>query len=570
MIKQYLEGAIEAGYRPIPIVKDTKRAAVKGWNDSDFIPNLSNHSANQRWGVRCGDNGLIVIDLDAYNADDPEQFLDAVLTAIEGSGFPMENTIQQRTLSDGVHFLFRTDSKLRNEKLAFNASGATTIETRGKGGYVVVYRESLWEELPDLPVTSTEDQLKLYDVLRSFDEKKVDTRTSSSASEVMLQYMSGQGWTVTGENDNEHELVRPGLTENKKSAVVYKDSGLLYCWTSSTVLPAQQALTLAKVQSILEPIPYSGFQKTSTSMFDSYSVSALVEAAMTPRPPRMMNHLVREGELSTLFSPPGVGKSTLALQLAVNVARGTSIHDELLPNDHAPAKVMLVDMENPKRTLAERIRGGFDGWERLVILKPKVDAENLKDPASFVESLSQELAQHEADLVIIDNLSCFYMDGEKKSEANKLITPLHELAQQGPAVVCIAHTPKRQPNTPITEADLAGSAQFGNRPDHLFALNKTSTPGQVYLIEFKAREDEKLFEHDVILMEHAPTDFGRGFEIIGLAQEHELLSGSTMSRSERDERILDLNAQGKSIRDIAEMLNMGKSRVHEIVKGARN
>ena len=137
-------------------------------------------------------------------------------------------------------------------------------------------------------------------------------------------------------------------------------------------------------------------------------------------------------------------------------------------------------------------------------------------------------------------------------------------------MVCIAHTPKRQPNTPITEADLAGSAQFGNRPDHLFAINKTSTHGQVYLIEFKAREDEKLFEHDVILMEKAATDFGRGFEVIGLAQEHELLSGSTMSRCERDERILELNAQGKSMRDIAELLNMGKSRVHDIIKSARS
>ena len=136
-------------------------------------------------------------------------------------------------------------------------------------------------------------------------------------------------------------------------------------------------------------------------------------------------------------------------------------------------------------------------------------------------------------------------------------------------MVCIAYTPQRQPNTPFTLAHLAGSAQFGNRSDHLFALNKTSTPGQVYLIEFKAREDEKLFEHDVILMEHAPTDFGRGFEVIGLAQEHELLSGSTMSRSERDEHILELSAQGMSTRKIADALSIGKSRVHEIIKNRK-
>jgi hypothetical protein len=77
-------------------------------------------------------------------------------------------------------------------------------------------------------------------------------------------------------------------------------------------------------------------------------------------------------------------------------------------------------------------------------------------------------------------------------------------------------------------------------------------------------------EHDVILMEQATTEYGRGFEVIGLAKEHELLTGSAMSRCERDERILELNGQGKSMRDIAELLNMGKSRVHDIIKGARS
>ena len=74
----------------------------------------------------------------------------------------------------------------------------------------------------------------------------------------------------------------------------------------------------------------------------------------------------------------------------------------------------------------------------------------------------------------------------------------------------------------------------------------------------------------IILMEHAPTDFGRGFEIIGLEQEHELLSGSAMSRSERDNQILELSDQGMSTRKIADALNIGKSRVHEIIKGARS
>ena len=169
----YFSSISEYGYTPIRLRPGTKRAADSGWNEPTYSPNLGDDPERERWGLRCGDKGLVAIDIDAYNADAPAQFLEAVLTSIEDAGFPMENAIQQRTLSDGVHFLFRTDSELRNEKLAFNANGDTTIETRGKGGYVVVYCDDVWEELLDLPVTSTEDQLKLYEVLRSFDEKKV-------------------------------------------------------------------------------------------------------------------------------------------------------------------------------------------------------------------------------------------------------------------------------------------------------------------------------------------------------------------------------------------------------------
>ena len=126
---------LDSGHTPIRLRPGTKKAADAGFNDSSYFPNLGDHPERERWGVRCGDNGLIVIDIDAYNADDPEQFLDAILTAIEDAGFPMENTIQQRTLSDGVHLFLRTDSKLPSKKLALDSRSKTLIETKGKGGY---------------------------------------------------------------------------------------------------------------------------------------------------------------------------------------------------------------------------------------------------------------------------------------------------------------------------------------------------------------------------------------------------------------------------------------------------
>lgn len=320
------------------------------------------------------------------------------------------------------------------------------------------------------------------------------------------------------------------------------------------------ATTETEADTFEEPL------STVDGPFEFYTVDSLVKLAAIPRPPMMLSHLVRKGELSVLFSSAGVGKSTLALQLAVNVARGTSVDDVHLTNEHPPATVMYLDLENPARTIAERVQNGFDGKDRLHIVKQAADADGMKSPKEFVKAIQFAQETLKADLIVIDNLSCFYMDGEKKSEANKLITPLHELAQSGPAVLAIAHTPKRAANTSIGMSDLSGSAQFGNRPDHVFALNATSTADQVYLIEFKAREDQKVFEHEVLVMNHTTTEYGRGFVVKGIGYEDELLSAPAKSKGDRNREIVEHYQSSNSYRLTAEHFGMGKSQIAEIVK----
>mgnify|MGYP006132685333 CR=1 FL=1 len=320
------------------------------------------------------------------------------------------------------------------------------------------------------------------------------------------------------------------------------------------------ATTATEAETFEEPL------STVQGPFEFFTVDSLVKLASIPRPPMMLNHLVRKGELSVLFSSAGVGKSTLALQLAVNVASGTSIDDTYLANEHPPATVMYLDLENPARTIAERIQNGFDGKDRLHIVKQAADNNGIKSPLEFVKAIQSAQETLQADLIVIDNLSCFYMDGEKKSEANKLITPLHELAQSGPAVLAIAHTPKRAANTSIGMSDLSGSAQFGNRPDHVFALNATSTADQVYLIEFKAREDQKVFEHEVLVMNHTTTEYGRGFVVKGIGYEDELLSAPAKSKGDRNREIVEHYQSSNSYRLTAEHFGMGKSQIAEIVK----
>lgn len=560
----------DLGYTPIRLRSGTKRAADKGWSQPSYSPDLGEHPEQERWGLRCGDKGLIAIDIDCHNAKDPERFERAVFKAIEESGFPIDKMLKQRTMSSGVHLLFRTDKALRNEKLAFNSNGVTTIETRGAGGYIVVYDDRLWSGLESLPVTSLSDQVKLYQVLRSFDQKPKPTVKQDGKDPVaMLQYMVGQGWRVSGETATEYHLVRPGATENAKSAVVYKDSGSIYVWTTSTSLPAGQAMNLSQVQSYLEPMVYSYFSQentSSTSSFKRYSVDDILESGKRPRPPKLFDSMFRPGELTFLFSPAGVGKSTLGLGICIHCAQGTSYHEQYLANESSASPVLIVDLENGIEVYEERLKRGFPNQENFHLCLPEERALDVRDPQRFLELIRIEQKRTGARKLFIDNASSFYVESEKKSAVIQVVVPLHEFAKSTKcAVLVAAHTAKRPAFEPINLNDLAGSAQFGNTADHVMALNKTSRKGQVYLKECKSRQTAMKYDDQVIILEHADTPYGLGFEAIGLGEEEELLSPLKLSKKERDDQVIELYLEGLTYRDIGLQVGCSKSTVGEVI-----
>ena len=500
------------------------------------------------------------------------QHLHPILEALKVKGYQPFAA----TTSGSFYWIEDCRSPLTNPDPA-GEKGSQIFVATGANGFKSIRMSS--KRIPPSDYTA----LKFFDLLKNskFNTKKIASQLEASdavhilyrtdtpaGGEVLSREWSGETTIeVVSGFDNGVPLLEPQafieLMELEKLSA--EEESILLSLAEEFLdadcdLDGGRATTATEVDTFEEPL------SKVQGPFEFYSVDNLVKLAAIPRPPMMLSHLVRKGELSVLFSSAGVGKSTLALQLAVNVARGTSVDEAYLTNEHPPATVMYLDLENPARTIAERVQNGFEGKDRLHIVKQASDADGMKSPLEFVKAIQFAQESLKADLIVIDNLSCFYMDGEKKSEANKLITPLHELAQSGPAVLAIAHTPKRDPNTPIALSDLSGSAQFGNRPDHVFALNATSTANQVYLIEFKAREDQKVFEYEVLVMSHSTTDYGRGFAVEGVGLEEELLSVPAISKRDRNQEIVKHYQSSKSIRTTAEYFGMGKSQIAEIVK----
>lgn len=143
--------AAERGWHVFPLHPDSKRPAVRDWEDR---ATTAPDRIRRCWGagpygigIACGPSGLIVVDLDTPTADDtrtrqPEwdmlgitDGLDVftVLAQRSGAGWPTTYTV--RTPSGGIHLYFTAPARLGLR----NTQGRLgwKVDTRAAGGYVV-------------------------------------------------------------------------------------------------------------------------------------------------------------------------------------------------------------------------------------------------------------------------------------------------------------------------------------------------------------------------------------------------------------------------------------------------
>ena len=130
----------------------------------------------------------------------------------------------------------------------------------------------------------------------------------------------------------------------------------------------------------------------------------------------------------------------------------------------------------------------------------------------------------------------------------------------------MAHTPKRSNHRPITVNDLQGSKVLSNFADNIFAIgdSRQDAAGR-YIKQIKPRSTEMIYDAT-----HVPSfkiaRFGGnflGFEYQSFEPESELLvDGLDRAEWELIEQIKKMSDSGRSVRAIAEELEMSKSAVH--------
>lgn len=287
----------------------------------------------------------------------------------------------------------------------------------------------------------------------------------------------------------------------------------------------------------------------------------LCEAQRNPAPKDLWRDygMVYENECTCIFSDTNVGKSILAVQIGIDIARNTC------------QNVLYVDYELSERQFAARYTD--DNGNKMDIpdnffraqMCDIVDSTQLEqDPVSRVMDAIMQTA---ADVVIIDNITWLSCQTEQSDVAGELMMRLSEMKRRGKlTIIVIAHTPKRPASQPITLNDIGGSKKIANFVDSVIAMGRSGQGEDIrYVKHLKGRNAIIRYGGDNVLLCRMTKDDGYvHLEPVGTAPER-----SQLRRNEPVdlEQLRQLKMQGLSLREIAERIGLSKSRIQQLLAG---
>lgn len=283
-----------------------------------------------------------------------------------------------------------------------------------------------------------------------------------------------------------------------------------------------------------------------------------------PDPKTFFNGLIVQYENTVIFAASNVGKSILAMQIAEHIAWSE--------------KILYLDLELSSKQFQMRYTDATTGEIHMFpsnFQRAEIDPEyivGLDLEQEILDSI-EEAAIQGITFFVIDNITFICNDSEKGATAGNFMMKLIRLKRKyGLTTIVIAHTPKRRSWEPITQNDLAGSAKLMNFFDAGIALARSAKDNNLrYLKQVKVRTGEYNYGADNVIIYDISKDNGcLKFELQGYAKEDDHLKNRD-SGDDYDEiiGILKLQRDGKTIREIAEILDMSKSSVQRRLDTAK-
>lgn len=462
----------DAGFRPVPVATNDKRPLARAWSElarqdppQGAVAAPSPAEANT--GLLC--DGLRGIDVDI---DDPDRAAD-----VRALIFDMLGDAPQRTRPNSPRFmaLFRAADGAPRKLILSGRFGkievlgygqqALSFGTHPSGADLAWYPEPPGEITFDqLPVVTEEqveqflkaaagivgaeevpavngadrtpnpkqladDQLKLVAALSEVDNGPKDWERWNRIGMAFYAGMggSGLGWQAWNAWCGRHPAY--DFAEVKERWENYRNSPPQDLGAGTIVWLAKQA------KPIIQPVRDIDLSVLSLSNWLSRDL---------PEPDFLLGEVLSTTTKAMLVGPSGLGKTMLALGMAMSIAGGRNFLHWLVPG---PRRVLFIDGEMSRRLMKKRaideyMRANGDPAWPLKILScedfPDMAPLNSKDGQAFIDYVIERLG---FDLIVFDNIQALTQGDQREESTWEPVLPWNrELTRRSIGQMWVHHT----------------------------------------------------------------------------------------------------------------------------------
>lgn len=316
-------------------------------------------------------------------------------------------------------------------------------------------------------------------------------------------------------------------------------------------IPNQLDAMVAKAGQAAEQAPTSFIR---VERFDQY----VEEGLKMDNPTELVPNIIVEHETTILFGDTGLGKTTFALQMAIDMAA-------------TGRKVFYVNFELSQQQLAKKFPEKEIPENLFIANIDYTLMHDVTDQSQILGEIEKIALEYEASVIIIDNLTNLCINSKEGGEAGNVMLRLISLRMTHDwTMLILAHVPKRKSGDPLTLNDLAGSKILSNLADNVVGINKSKLgSSKRYIIQLKYRSlpiklDYKNVQELTLLM----SDGYLHFEYGDFDEERVHLPRARDEKAELERDIISELKQpnGLSYRDIAEKLGTSLATVQRTAK----
>lgn len=295
----------------------------------------------------------------------------------------------------------------------------------------------------------------------------------------------------------------------------------------------------------------------------------------------IIKNILVVGGVLIVFGLPGHGKSTMVMQMLIEIAAGkdSSLWPGAVPL--SPVKVIIYDAELSDSQIKKRY--GKHGFEFPDNLKRIEDPKVMHSGTTVIRDIKRVVKNANSNLVIaIDNLTKIFdsMSPSEISAFYKDLDDIHsESASRGITVtfIIVGHSTKADPYSAPELADLYGSSFIGNFANTIMAFWPSCYGNDTKFVRVLKNRDNAYDDQEAILMKRKSEPY-LSFTPCGVAKLSDVLlrkpkagresSGDLEDKSEPN----PINAEVlKKARQAKKLLDEGwtKINVAEVLKTTR-